>query len=227
MNNIVNTKPYGQYIVYEDGRVFSIKRKIFLKPYKDKLGYYSVTMSHNGVPERMKLHRLVALMFIPNLENKPQVNHIDGDKGNNNVANLEWCTSYENNLHARRFGLNNVSASNSARWQNPAFRVATVSKMRAYLADNPRIGNTNPNFRYEYIYNGNTVTIKELQSIFGFTESKAYRLAKCLRDGKACEWDGVVTFVNNIAESIDYPGNGSTPELVSGGSTDDLPEIVI
>ena len=56
--------------------------------------------------QKYALHRLVAQTFINNLENKPFVNHIDGNKINNSAINLEWCTTNENNLHNYKIGLN-------------------------------------------------------------------------------------------------------------------------
>jgi hypothetical protein len=56
--------------------------------------------------QKYALHRLIAQTFIPNFENKPFVNHIDGNKTNNSVNNLEWCTCSENNLHNHKIGLN-------------------------------------------------------------------------------------------------------------------------
>lgn len=78
-----------------------------LRPELTKRGYLRVTLSNGGAKKRYLLHRLVASIFIPNTENKPQINHKDGNKENNCVENLEWVTSYENNKHAREFGLNN------------------------------------------------------------------------------------------------------------------------
>jgi len=68
-------------------------------------GYYYVCLSKNGKVRKFKVNRLVAQAFIPNPDNKPFVNHIDGDKLNNNVNNLEWCTQSENMLHAYKYGL--------------------------------------------------------------------------------------------------------------------------
>lgn len=67
--------------------------------------YHHVTLNIQGKQKRMRVHRLVAEAFIPNPDNKPYVNHIDGNKGNNNVNNLEWVTPSENIQHAVAIGL--------------------------------------------------------------------------------------------------------------------------
>lgn len=65
-----------------------------------KTNYLSVNLCRESKVRSYQVHRLVAQAFIPNPENKPQVNHIDGDPSNNNVKNLEWCTQKENIRHA-------------------------------------------------------------------------------------------------------------------------------
>lgn len=64
--------------------------------------YFYVDLKNRGRRKNARLGRLVATIFIPNPENKPQVNHIDGDRFNDNVKNLEWCTFSENQRHKIR-----------------------------------------------------------------------------------------------------------------------------
>jgi len=67
-------------------------------------GYYTVQLRKNKKPYPYLLHRLLAIQFIPNPENKPCVNHIDSNRLNNKLNNLEWVTYSENNSHAHKFG---------------------------------------------------------------------------------------------------------------------------
>jgi hypothetical protein len=94
----------NKYKVSASGEVYNLAGKK-LKPGKDGSGYHFVFIYHNKKKKQEKVHRLVAKCFIPNHKNKPQVNHIDGNKDNNHVSNLEWVTQSENMKHAFRLGL--------------------------------------------------------------------------------------------------------------------------
>lgn len=118
MDNIWKDVPgYPLYEVSSDGTIRT-KRRIArnrhssweIGPHIRKTmigttGYKCFTISVSGRTKMMKIHRLVAQAFIPNPDNKPQVNHINGIKTDNRVENLEWCTSGENHRHARKNGL--------------------------------------------------------------------------------------------------------------------------
>jgi hypothetical protein len=103
-------KQYPNYSVTEEGLVFSSKTKRFLKPSYDKQGYARVGIYvGNYKTKTIKIHRLIAETFISNPLNKTDVNHIDGNKLNNSVINLEWCTRSENCKHAFKNGLSKIS----------------------------------------------------------------------------------------------------------------------
>lgn len=83
------------------GRLRTIRVRI-LKPFKNRDGYLIGTVDLNGTRIRHGVHRFVAEAFLPNPDRKDQVNHINGDKSDNRLENLEWATCQENNLHRRR-----------------------------------------------------------------------------------------------------------------------------
>lgn len=105
----------GLYQVSNLGQVKSLERTIIVKnckqsktypecikiPFPNKKGYLRVQLYKNNKRRNLRVHRLVALAFIPNPDNKPKVNHIDGDPTNNVVSNLEWVTGEENRAHQR------------------------------------------------------------------------------------------------------------------------------
>lgn len=105
----------GRYKISNLGNVMSCERyarvcgggkrllpQMILKPYKSTGGYLQVNLRKNGGFKPKLIHRLVAIAFIPNKNNLPEVNHKDEDKENNNVENLEWCTSKYNANYGMR-----------------------------------------------------------------------------------------------------------------------------
>lgn len=101
---------YGnKYEVSNLGRVRNEKGDI-LKPFATHGGYYMVALHENGIKTNVRLHRLVAQMFVPNPDCKPEVNHKNGIKSDNNATNLEWCSRSENMHHAYRNGFQRKGA---------------------------------------------------------------------------------------------------------------------
>jgi hypothetical protein len=101
-----------RYEVFENGIIYDHKLKKNVPCWINSTGYYSVGLygERNGIKKTrtFSLHRIVASTFLDNKHNFPMVNHIDGNKLNPSVTNLEWCTAYHNNSHAIKTGLRRV-----------------------------------------------------------------------------------------------------------------------
>ena len=133
-----------------------------LKPHQNYNGYLWVSLCKNDKRKKKKIHRLVAKAFIPNTNNKPQVNHIDGNKHNNNLKNLEWVTSKENMEHAVKKGL----------WEVPKGTKNPTNKL----------SNENVLDIRDLLNEG--VTVKELAEKYSVHTSTIYRIKR----DKAWSW---------------------------------------
>lgn len=122
----------GIYVT-EDGRIYStLRHGVYLKQQQDNKGYMRVRVTINRKKKQIKVHRAVAEAFVPNPQNKQQVNHKDGNKQNNRADNLEWVTNKENASHAIDHGLwGNVFGASSR---------ANEKKKTPIIATNIRTG---------------------------------------------------------------------------------------
>lgn len=109
-------KRLGRFVANKWGRKSWIKERL-LSPYRHKTGYMYVVFCVGNKQQDEKVHRLMGRTFIPNPLNKPHINHIDHDPGNNNIENLEWVTPTENMQHSAKAG-RKVGLKGSA---NPMF----------------------------------------------------------------------------------------------------------
>lgn len=137
MENWIDVKGYeGIYQVSDKGRIkrlvgFRCKEERVLKLGKNKGGYHIVFLSKNNKRKHYLVHRLVAMSFIENPENKPQVNHIDGCKTNNCLSNLEWNTSSENMQHSYDTGLQaSLKGSNNGNSKLTEKDIPEIFKLR-------------------------------------------------------------------------------------------------
>ena len=111
ISNLGNVKSLDRYITMKRGnctyKQFTKGKK--LKPKLTWDGYHEISITKNRKRKYTRVHRLVAKAFIHNVNNKPQINHINGNKLDNYYKNLEWCTCLENNKHANKTGLINYA----------------------------------------------------------------------------------------------------------------------
>lgn len=163
ISNLGNVKSLSRLVNNHSGFKKQLKEKI-LKNHISKTGYFVTDLKNNNERKTFKIHRLIAFAFIDKVIGKEYVNHIDGNKLNNNIDNLEWCTIQENNKHAEKLGLKNDSGINN-------------SKSKLKIEDVFFIRNSNLKLKeLSNIYNLNESTISKI--ILRKTYKKDYHVRK-------------------------------------------------
>ena len=150
---------YPGYEVSSHGRIRNLLRGNLLRPMANDRGYCCVNLTQSGKMRRVRLHRLVAQEFCPNLTGFAEVNHVDGDKSNNTATNLEWCSRSHNLLHKYRvLGYEHTAAQ------------------RRVMSEANR-GHQNPSSRKLFL-NGEPVTCASLGERCGRSKSGVANLVK-------------------------------------------------
>lgn len=140
----------GNFHVSSFGRIKSLKRHVFSggknRLRKERIicatlhrdGYIKCTIQSNGNRKTYMVHRLVAKTFIPNPENKPQINHKNGVKSDNTVENLEWCNASENGIHSYKLGLSKATHG-ELNWKSKLTKLQVIEIRNKYTGKHGEI----------------------------------------------------------------------------------------
>ena len=122
---------HQRYEINKLGVIRTISTKAIKSQYVGSTGYYMASFSVNGKSKPARVHRLLAFTFIPNPYAFPEINHIDGDKLNYSLSNLEWCTHKENMEHAFNTGLANNTGEKNGMAKLTEFKVMEIKALLA------------------------------------------------------------------------------------------------
>lgn len=169
MNKTIESFP--NYTINIDGTILNTKHNRIIHPKCIASNGYVVTTLRrdDGTKKRFYVHRLIALSHIPNPNSLPFINHIDGNKSNNNIDNLEWCTSKQNISHAWSIGLNdNIKLYNSVQPKSKFQEMGRVN--RKYSKEDI--------LDIRKLFGNKTMTKKELSIKYETTSSNIGRIIR-------------------------------------------------
>jgi len=135
MLNYKKFEDYDNYIIFKTGKIFSLKRNIFLKPKNNGRGYLVVGLLKKGhkTQKWLLIHRLLGLLFITNPENKPQIDHINRKKTDNRIENLRWADSQEQGMNQK------IAKNNKTGYKGLFFREGLKKKWTVSLMVNRKM----------------------------------------------------------------------------------------
>lgn len=158
VSNLGRVRSLDRYVTHSRGVVKYIRKGCVLKQNTDKGGYKYVGLYKDGKVKYIKVHRLVAQVFLHNPDNLPEVNHIDENKSNNRVDNIEWCSHKQNCNHGTR---NERMSKNKLNYQSYSKPVLQYTKDGQFVAEYPSIAEAERNIKLtniQSVLNGNRKT---------------------------------------------------------------------
>lgn len=188
----------NKYMISNTGKAINIKTNHILTPVITWNGYYRINLQlKSGIRRYYTIHRIVAIEFIPNNDYNLQVNHINGDKSNNNIWNLEWVTASQNIKHAFDHGLKTQYKGEECSWStinnNQAEKIAQMICTQEYtyqeIADiigcsKSVVGDIACGQNWKYLYNKYNLKQYRKEFVIRFSDDDLHKLFKYFQDHK-------------------------------------------
>ena len=199
VSNLGRVKSLGRFVVRPlSQKGYRWKAEKILKPRKNHYGYLRFNLYKDGKRKTISVHRLVAIAFIPNPENKPQIDHINADKTNNTVNNLRWVTCKENINNpltlAKKIGKNNyLYGKNLSEETKQKIRKAHLGKKISEETKEKLRGKNNPRSRSIKNLNTNEVfdSVRNAGKKYGVRHSSILYAIKHNGKCSGCKWEYV------------------------------------